>query len=219
MTTNQKNKSVHSAEETDSAVDPSNDSAARRESVRRILALTGAAGATGGAMLLPERWTKPVISVAFLPAHAQTTLGDPCQLAVADFDASPVLVTIEGFTVPPTAGVSVSVLFRRFIGAADQGPEGPFVTNTIADGTYSLTQMLGGPATRVVATTTLPGTDTAQCEISNGAPPPPPPSPSPPPGPSAGPPPPAPPPPSPPPPSPPPPSPPPPAPPPAAPPP
>lgn len=134
----------------------------RRRAVHRILA---GGGLIAGSQALPGQWTKPVVDSVILPAHAVTSLTDPCLVTILEGNqsSSSVLVRVDGVISPPTGGVDVSVLVEAIGGTGDT--DGPFNATSDADGTYSVNNVDvgGGPGiTAVRATVSIPG-DEDEC--------------------------------------------------------
>jgi hypothetical protein len=73
---------------------------------RRLLQALGLAGGGAVAALLPTRWTRPLVEVVVLPAHAQTSPGltpTPTPSPTATPSATPTLTPTQTPTPTPSA--------------------------------------------------------------------------------------------------------------------
>lgn len=145
------------------------DGAARRRAVRRILA---GGGLIAGSQAMPGEWSKPVVDAVLLPAHAATSLEDPCLVTIlkGDQSSSEIAVRLDGVVNPPTGGVEVTINLQTIGGSGDSA--GPFTRTSASDGTYSVTPVtLGGGSgiTAVRATVSIPG-DSDECQAPVPAP-------------------------------------------------
>lgn len=159
-----KNSGTHEAPKEDKDAASSGQSGTsseqRRESLRRILA---GGGIVIGADSLPSKWGKPLIDSVVLPAHAATSLADPCALNVTPVSGG-VQVVVSGFVSPPTGGVNVDILVELLSGASVIDSD---TTSATSDGSGEYTAppvTLSGSGTAVRATTSLDGVDQAVCQ-------------------------------------------------------
>lgn len=133
----------------------------RREMLRKILA---GSGIVIGAGSLSGKWSRPVIDSVILPAHAQTSLSDPCALSVTVISGG-VEVVVTGLVLPPTGGVVVTILVE-LLSAATVVDTITIMATTNATGVYTsaLVTLSGMGATEVRATTSLSGVGSAVCQ-------------------------------------------------------
>ena len=132
----------------------------RRSALRKILAGSGIAI---GAKNLSEEWSVPVVNSVVLPAHAVSTLRDPCLLQVSaasgGFD-----VLVSGFVIPAVAGVNIAIVVQLLSGTTVVDTENT-TAETVADGTYGpVAVFLAGAGDRVRAVASVEGVDQAVCE-------------------------------------------------------
>lgn len=149
----------------------------RRRALRKIAA---GLGTLAGYSVLPEQWTRPVISHVVLPAHAETsgefpqdpgsirpTLQDPCSLQLLWRDRDYVIIQVEGYLTPPTGNVNVTIAAEFDAGIGNTVS----TTTTDAGGHFSeiLTVTVAGKG-NVVVTTSAAGADgVGHCSISTSS--------------------------------------------------
>lgn len=160
-------------------------SASRRKAVKQIVSGISALAAYN---MLPVRWEKPIIEQVFLPAHAQTSgevvtcegcsLEDPCTVTILDGHqfSDNVVVQVDGYVTPPTAGLSVSIeLTPLNVSKAPLETTATYQTTTDSEGKYTgIYTIAGGPGIEEVsAVTTVLGADgQARCSASSHVEPP-----------------------------------------------
>ncbi len=132
----------------------------RREALRKILA---GGGIVIGSESLPTNWSRPVVDSIFVPAHALTSLVDPCALNVT-VTSTGVNVVVSGLISPPTGGVQVQILVELLSGAVVVDSEATTATSNASGQYTSSTISLTGSGTSVRATTNIDGVDQAVCQ-------------------------------------------------------
>ena len=116
---------------------------------RRIL--TALAAGTGAAVLLPEKWVKPVVDKVLTPIHAQATVAcfapAGCYTGVpADNPSSPP----RSFQWP--GGQGPETLLQLEPGCGDRVPDTDEITLVVASSAAEASSLLGGPAVPVIIT-------------------------------------------------------------------
>lgn len=163
---------------TDNDNNKANESFAPQSRRKAVKTIVGGIGTLAAYNMLPVRWETPIIEQIFLPAHAQTSaclgcsLEDPCKITLiaGDQSTAEVVVRVDGFVTPATAGLPVTIEVTPFTNNGDP-LSSPSVNQTITDeqgmftGTYTIA---GGPGIDAVsAITTVAGADgAAGCDVS-----------------------------------------------------
>ena len=138
----------------------------RREALRRILA---GGGIVIGADVLPDKWSNPVVDSVILPAHAATSLADPCSLSVTPVSGG-YQVVVSGFVSPPSGGVDLQILVELLSGNTVVDSDTTSAT-TAANGQYTSPLVtLTGIGTSVRATSSIDGIDQTMCQQPIAAP-------------------------------------------------
>lgn len=157
---NDKNDLKEQTHGDDAGTQPEPSPERRRDSLRKLLA---GGGIVIGAESLPGSWSRPLIDSVVLPAHAQTSLADPCSLDITE-TSSGVDVIVNGFVSPPTGGVEVEILVELLSGGSVVDSDTTTAT-TDSNGQYTSPSVaLTGAGTDVRATTSLNGADEAVCQ-------------------------------------------------------
>ena len=145
----------------------------RRKAVKTLIA---GAGALAAYNTFPTNWSKPLIEVVFLPAHAATSgpslhdpsdLNDPCELTwVSGYqDSNTVVIEVNGYVTPRTGDLPTTIVAT---GNPDATATSTVTTTTAADGTFSaqITLQTATGLGSVAVTTTVDGADgSANCSV------------------------------------------------------
>ncbi len=108
----------------------------RRKAMKKLAV---GAGALAGYSMLPGEWTRPIVGLVALPAHAATSgvvLHDPCTAMVTDGDQTTetVTVSVEGYVSPPVANLAALIVVDTLNTIAVTGPDGHFAGEITVSG-------------------------------------------------------------------------------------
>jgi len=118
---------------------------------RRIL--TALAAGTGAAVLLPEKWVKPVVDKVMTPAHAQATVA--CSAAAGCYNAVNPDNEDVSFTWPGGQGPEIIDIFPGLNCPTGQSPE-ITLTIVVASSQAEASSLLGDNAFLLPTTPSLP---------------------------------------------------------------